>query len=149
MVKGWVNSPGHYKNIITPEYQITGLAISRHPASGNIIAVQKFAKVLWKYTFSENKRMFIYSTDTVPRYETQRKPLSRAENPEKLPWKLQPLDYKQTKSCEKCEALLKQQYKITPWIEKDQLYAVSTNAAEVLKTFKKQAGWFGFRGSSL
>lgn len=138
MVLGWVNSPGHFKNIITPEYQITGLAIARHPASGNIIAVQKFAKVLWKYAFFENKIMFPYSTDSVQVYDIKTKQLRATADSENLPWKLKPLDFNKTKSCEKCAGLFRRKFKITPWFENKGVYAVSTNAKEILKTFNNK-----------
>jgi uncharacterized protein YkwD len=138
MVLGWVNSPGHYKNIITPEYQITGLAIARHPESGNFIAVQKFAKVLWKYAFYENKKMFPYATDSVQTYDIKTKQLRAATDLDKLPWKLQSLDFNNTKACEKCKGLLRPKFKITPWFENKGVYAVSTNAKEILKTFKNK-----------
>jgi uncharacterized protein YkwD len=141
MVRGWVNSPGHFKNIITPEYQITGLAVARHPASGNYIAVQKFAKVLWRYSFHENKKMFTYSSDTVQIYDIKTKQWRAASDKEKLPWNLQPLDFKNTRSCEKCAGLFKRKFKITPWYENNRVYAISADAREVLKTFEhKQDG---------
>lgn len=57
----WVNSPRHYENIITENYQVTGLHISYNAETGTIYAVQKFARVLYKYTFEENKNFFSYS----------------------------------------------------------------------------------------
>jgi hypothetical protein len=138
MVLGWVNSPGHYKNIITAEYQITGVAIARHPASGNIIAVQKLAKVLWKYTFFENKKMFPFATDSVQVYDIKTRLLRSNTDSEKLPWKLQALDFNKTKACVKCAGLLRGKIKITPWFENKTVYAVSTNAKEILKTFKNK-----------
>ncbi|QHT66756.1 CAP domain-containing protein [Rhodocytophaga rosea] len=138
MVKGWVNSPGHYKNIITPDYQVTGVAIARHPESGNIIAVQKFAKVLWKYSFTENKQMFNYSTDTEQVYDIKTKQLRAAGDKEKLPWNLQSLDSKASASCAKCAGLLTDRFDILPRFENNQVFAVSTHVKEILKTFKNK-----------
>ena len=58
---GWVNSPGHYANIITPGYQVTGVAISWDSQKGLVYAVQKFATIHFKYYFDENKEFFDYS----------------------------------------------------------------------------------------
>ncbi len=65
-VTGWVNSPGHYANMITPNYEVTGVAIQFDSARQEIKAVQKFAEVEFKYAFEENKTMFPYSDWTAP-----------------------------------------------------------------------------------
>lgn len=57
----WVNSPGHYKNIITPDYNSTGVAVWADKKTNRIYAVQKFANILYKYNFEENKAFFSYS----------------------------------------------------------------------------------------
>ncbi|MCC6370558.1 MAG: CAP domain-containing protein [Bacteroidia bacterium] len=57
----WVHSPGHYKNIITPQYNSTGVAIWADSKTGRIYGVQKFANILFKYVFNENKNFFTYS----------------------------------------------------------------------------------------
>ena len=60
----WEHSPGHYKNIITPDYNSTGVAIWADQKTGRIYAVQKFATILYKYTFDENKSFFSFSNYT-------------------------------------------------------------------------------------
>ena len=62
LVFSWINSKGHFKNIIHPDYQITGLAIGIDPKKQLIYACQKFAQVLYTYTFEENREFFPYST---------------------------------------------------------------------------------------
>lgn len=62
----WVNSPGHYKNIITPDYNATGLAIWTDTKTNTIYAVQKFAQILFKYSFEERKSFFPYSNYKSP-----------------------------------------------------------------------------------
>lgn len=64
IVDGWVNSPGHFKNMITPDYQITGVSVSIDTTTNAIYACQKFAKVLYKYSFRESKSLFTYSNYT-------------------------------------------------------------------------------------
>ena len=59
IISGWVNSKGHFENIITPEYQITGLAITYE--DGQIYACQKFAQVPYVYSFDESDSFFSYS----------------------------------------------------------------------------------------
>lgn len=66
IVNGWVNSPGHFKNMITPEYQVTGLAITIDPEKKRIYACQKFAKVYYRYEFEESETLFPYSTYVPP-----------------------------------------------------------------------------------
>jgi uncharacterized protein YkwD len=62
----WVNSPGHYKNIITADYNATGLSVWADTKTHIIYAVQKFATVLFKYKFVENKSLFPYSNYISP-----------------------------------------------------------------------------------
>lgn len=66
MVDSWVNSPGHFKNIITKDYQITGLSVSIDVAKGRVYACQKFATVDFKFNFEENKEFFSYSEYVPP-----------------------------------------------------------------------------------
>lgn len=61
LVFSWVNSKGHFKNMINPEYQITGLSIGIDTATQRVYACQKFAKVLYHYSFEEDRDFFPYS----------------------------------------------------------------------------------------
>lgn len=65
-VNAWVLSKGHYQNIITPEYQLTGLAIMVDTANKRVYAVQKFAQVVGQFEFQENKAFFNYSDWSPP-----------------------------------------------------------------------------------
>lgn len=62
IVNGWVNSPGHFKNIITPEYQLTGVSVAVDAEKNLVYACQKFARVLYQYSFRESRQLFPYST---------------------------------------------------------------------------------------
>jgi len=42
MVEGWVHSPPHYKNILTKDFDLTGVAISVNPKDKSITGVQVF-----------------------------------------------------------------------------------------------------------
>lgn len=61
LVDLWVHSPGHFANIITPDWDITGVAINMDSATGEVLAAQKFGDVLFAYQFDENKEFFNYS----------------------------------------------------------------------------------------
>lgn len=65
-VVGWVNSPGHYKNIITPEYEITGFSVAIDTKKGVVYSCQKFAHVDLRFIFIENETFFPYSDYTPP-----------------------------------------------------------------------------------
>ena len=41
-VKGWDNSPGHHRNIMTPDFNLTGVCVSYNPMNQAVFAVQKF-----------------------------------------------------------------------------------------------------------
>lgn len=66
IVTSWVNSPGHYQNIITKEYEVTGLSVSLDKKKQTIYACQNFAHVELQFLFEENKEMFPYSNYTPP-----------------------------------------------------------------------------------
>ncbi|MDJ1503837.1 CAP domain-containing protein [Cytophagaceae bacterium BD1B2-1] len=114
MVKGWVNSPGHYKNIITPDYQITGVAIVPHQKNGNLIAVQVFAKVLFKYTFETSISLFPYDTIRAHTEKPTQNKYDLTNKKEKLPWKLKPIKNEITQSSELVKSVFKEQLDLRP-----------------------------------
>ena len=61
----WVNSPGHYANITTIDYDITGLSIHYNPTTNELRCVQKFAAINNLYLYKENKTLFPFA-DKVP-----------------------------------------------------------------------------------
>lgn len=65
-IDSWVHSPPHFANIISPDYEVTGLAIALNKERNLVYAVQKFAKVQFKYAFTENKAFFSYSNGAPP-----------------------------------------------------------------------------------
>ena len=66
-VQMWIHSPGHYKNMVLPEYNATGLAICVDKKTNIIYAVQNFATILYKYSFEENRTFFPYSNTEYPK----------------------------------------------------------------------------------
>lgn len=65
-VSNWVNSPGHYQNIITPKYEVTGVNVSMDKETRILYACQKFAHVELRFVFAENRDLFPYSDYTPP-----------------------------------------------------------------------------------
>ncbi len=61
LVHSWVNSKGHFKNIVSPKYQVTGLAIALDLKTQRIYACQKFAYVAFTYSFPLNTTFFPYA----------------------------------------------------------------------------------------
>lgn len=105
IVEGWVHSPGHFKNMTTPEYQITGLAVAVDITERKVYACQKFAEVPYVYAFEESPTLFPY-----PSYETPQPVSSFAgiadsllEHPHE--WKLK---HDEMGLCEGCNQLTQQ-----------------------------------------
>jgi len=63
-VEGWKNSPGHYKNIIIPELNLTGVTVSCNPLSQIVFGVQKFG--MTQTTLNGNKII-----DLFPEFDTR------------------------------------------------------------------------------
>ncbi|MDI9339354.1 MAG: CAP domain-containing protein [Sediminibacterium sp.] len=99
-VTAWVNSPGHYKNIITPDYNITGVAIWPDVKTGRIYAVQKFARVLFKYEFVENKRFFDYAGMISPPVIKSFESVAHTPHGKRHAYKLR--SFKDSSKCERC-----------------------------------------------
>ena len=62
MVEGWVNSPGHFKNIINCEYSLTGLSVSVDYKKKKVYATQKFAWKMNAFHFPKYKQLFPYDS---------------------------------------------------------------------------------------
>ena len=75
-VIGWKNSKGHYKNLINPDYNITGIAVSYDPKTQALYAVQTFGKTLDKIIQDSNKRP-TYKRDTSQKVYLKPKPHKR------------------------------------------------------------------------
>lgn len=67
IVMAWANSPGHFKNMIHCDYQITGVGINVDKKTRKVYACQKFAKVRYKFQFEESEILFPYSTYKAPK----------------------------------------------------------------------------------
>ena len=70
LVEGWVNSPGHYRNIIKEAYSITGIAINYNRNNDTVTAVQTFGAVSEDYAYDKtNSRYFPYRDQAIKQEE--------------------------------------------------------------------------------
>jgi hypothetical protein len=86
----WINSPPHYANMITPEYDVTGLSVSYDSTTQSITAVQKFANVRYRYSFSNQGVLFPYAEFIPANNGVDPKDLSQVKKRSDYPWKLKP-----------------------------------------------------------
>lgn len=66
MVNMWVHSPPHYQNIITPTYQLTGVAITYNEKTDKFYSAQVFGTIPGYAGGDENKTFFSYSNYQPP-----------------------------------------------------------------------------------
>jgi uncharacterized protein YkwD len=58
MVEGWVHSPPHYKNMLTPEFDITGVSVRFNAADHTLTGVQVFGQAPANYITHINSCLF-------------------------------------------------------------------------------------------
>jgi len=63
VMMGWVNSPGHFQNIVSKDYEITGLAVEVDWTEKNVYVTQVFAEVHGKYIESDWGQLFPYQEE--------------------------------------------------------------------------------------
>ncbi|MCU0429285.1 MAG: CAP domain-containing protein [Cytophagaceae bacterium] len=83
LMLSWVNSPPHFENIKTEAYDVTGMNISLDTSGRFLTAVQKFAKVIHRYHFSNTGTLFPYAPDFPASLHERR--LTKRNS---YPWKL-------------------------------------------------------------
>ncbi len=139
-VIGWINSPKHYANILTEDYQITGLAISVNPKKDLIYAVQKFASVPFKYEFSEPKGFFNYSNYETPIPVNSFDEVSRKRLKKKYPWKIKAPKSQEdsTKRCTTCNTVVDERVYKDYWIKKGSSLILHSNNADALESIIKK-----------
>lgn len=144
-VIGWVNSPGHYKNIITSDYDITGLAVSINSKKNLIYAVQKFANVPNQYQFEENKTYFEYSNYKPIPPVTSFEGISTERLIKKYPYKLKATknDKDSLKRCKTCnDAIDLRIYKDYFKQKGNKMNLYSYNIETLEKTIKRRRDGF-------
>lgn len=130
LVHGWINSKGHYKNIITPEYQVTGLAVAIDTKTKRVYACQKFAQVVYTYEFAESKEFFPYcsmSKSEVDKY------LKEQYSDVSYPWGLK---YDEKNRCEECRELWEYYPAISVRVERNS-FVLRVEDAEFVKELIK------------
>ncbi|MFN8712960.1 MAG: CAP domain-containing protein [Bacteroidota bacterium] len=102
MVNSWVNSPGHYQNIITPEYEFTGVAVTYNLKTGKYYATQVFGtRYGYKPYSPSDDSAFQYNTYIPPPVVTSFDQVSHEPHNKKHAWGLKaPKDTLNT--CEFC-----------------------------------------------
>jgi hypothetical protein len=102
IVDGWVDSKGHFENMIRCAYQVTGVSVQLNLDSNLIYACQKFASINSATTFVENTNFFptTFNIETVDGFGD--KP-SELEPNFIYPFKLR---HDKPEKCELCESLL-------------------------------------------
>lgn len=110
IVLGWKNSPGHFKNIITSSYQITGVSIEIDAAKKSVYACQKFARVRNKFSFEESKETFLYSNYVSKPLVTSFAGIDDQLATHQHQWDLK---HDQLEKCERCEEAIKKKPHLT------------------------------------
>lgn len=62
LVQGWIDSPGHRHNLLSPDATDIGVGLARSPGSGRYYAVQMFgrpARLLLKFSLSNRSRVAV------------------------------------------------------------------------------------------
>lgn len=103
-VYGWVNSKGHFANIINCKYQVTGLTVELNMEKKTIYCCQNFAIIHGKTDFEESKIMFPESDKLPPPVQTKFLPAENSKKKKELyPYHLKEGD---ARRCEACTSLL-------------------------------------------
>ena len=139
MVDSWVNSPGHFKNIITKDYQVTGLSVSMDIEKGRIYACQKFAVVDFKFTFEENKEFFNYSDYVPPPIVSSFDGIPNELIEYEYPFKLR---HDNLEKCAPCKALESEKPYITLRVERNKFILKVENSEFVQKLIRDKKDGF-------
>ena len=103
-VLSWVNSKGHYANIINCKYQVTGLTVELNLEKKVIYCCQNFAVVHGKTDFGESKIMFPDSDKAPPPAQTDFSPQEKSTKKKELyPFQLKEGN---PRRCEACTSML-------------------------------------------
>jgi uncharacterized protein YkwD len=140
MVSAWVHSPGHFKNIITPEYELTGLAVSVDTQTGRVYACQKFAIADYQYAFEENKTMFPYSNYVPPELANSFEGIHR-ELLKDYPYDFK-LKHDNPEDCIECDEMVKKQPFLTLRVERNKFILRVENSNYVKNIMDKRKDGF-------
>jgi len=139
IVVGWVNSPGHFKNIITPSYQITGVSVAINKEKNKLYACQKFAVVQHQYYFLESETLFPYS-QYIP--EKPINSFNGIEHKLKLHNHQWGLKHDDLNSCEHCEKITKHNPRIELKIKRGSLILYTKDAEYIKRLIRNKTDGF-------
>lgn len=135
IARTWLKSNKYMRNITNADFQVTGVAILPHQKNGNFIVVQDFARVLWRYSFYTNRRLFPY--DTV-RSRNEQLMANTDGKKQKLPWKLKHIDYKQTQKNSIWTAFRSEKLQLLSDYTNRVIYARSVTPLQLLHSMKNR-----------
>jgi uncharacterized protein YkwD len=139
MVDGWVHSPGHFKNIITPDYTVTGVSVAMHPTKEKIYSTQKFAFIQFKYSFEESKTLFPYSDYVPPPIPMDFEGLDSALLEHKHEWGLK---HDKLEECTSCRLIARRPPHITLRVDKNRFILRVENANYVKELIRNKHDGF-------
>lgn len=139
IVSGWVHSPGHFKNIITPEYQVTGVTVAVDPETQKLYSCQKFATVAYKFTFEEPKDFFSYSGYIPEKPVTDFSGSKGKLLDHQHEWKVR---HDNLSKCEDCNALVSDPPFITLRVERNSFILRVDNSEYVKKLIRDKKDGF-------
>ena len=139
IVNGWVNSPGHFKNIITPSYSITGVTVSLDKETNTLYTCQKFAQILYQYSFTESKTMFPYSEYKTIRARTNFDNIGNQLLKHGHEWNVK---HNKLEKCDDCLSLVKIKPAITLRYEKRNFILRIENSGYVKELLKNRKDGF-------
>ncbi|MBA3680265.1 MAG: hypothetical protein H0W73_03620 [Bacteroidetes bacterium] len=137
MVKNWVKSRGHYRNIIKKEYQITGVTISYDKKTKRIYGTQKFAEVKSKFVFIENTNLFPYEDENEIEYELKElKQVSRLPHKGPHRWRLK--RRKKFRRCKECDGIPSQKNNLFFYVDSSMNVHCYTKDGTLFKRLTKR-----------
>lgn len=142
MVKNWVKSRGHYRNIIKKEYQITGVTISYDKKTKRIYGTQKFAEVKSKFIFKENTDLFPYEDENEIEYELKElKQVSRLQHKGPHRWHLK--QRKKFRRCKECDGIPSQKNNFYFYVDSSlNVHCVTKNGSLFKRLTKRRRDGF-------
>ena len=139
MVRNWVKSRGHYRNIIKKEYQVTGVSSHYDKKTKRIYVTQKFAEVKSKFVFIENTRFFPYEEDNEITYDLKElKQVARRMHRGPHRWHLKPR--KKFRRCKECDAVTTQNHSFNFYVDTSNNIHFVTENGSLFKRLTRRPG---------
>ncbi|MEZ4722568.1 MAG: CAP domain-containing protein [Flavobacteriales bacterium] len=139
IVDGWVNSPGHFRNIITPGFNITGVTVAMTDDGKMLYACQKFALVAYRFELVESEAMFPYSNYVPPPPITDFEGIPNELLEHKHEWGLK---HDKPEACAECAMVVHRPPQLTLRFENNQFIFRIENSDYVKELIKKRHDGF-------